>query len=55
MKKKKSLMVEHDFFEKIVPYLMYLGQGEDFKLTTELSETSRKSAMSPPTRHSKAA
>ena len=40
-------MVEHDCFEKIVPYLMYLGQGEDFKLTTELSETSRKSAMSP--------
>ena len=31
-------MVEHDFLEKIVPYLMYLGQGEDFKLPTELSE-----------------
>ena len=26
------------FFGKIVPYLVYLGQGEDFKLTTELSE-----------------
>ena len=23
---------------KIVSYLVYLGQGEDFKLTTELSE-----------------
>ena len=23
---------------KIVPYWVYLGQGEDFKLTTELSE-----------------
>ena len=32
------------FFGKIVPYLVYLGQGEDFKLTTELS---RKSAISP--------
>ena len=35
---KKSLIVEHFFFWKIVPYLVYLGQGEDFKLTTELSE-----------------
>ena len=26
------------FFGKIVSYLAYLGQGEDFKLTTELSE-----------------
>ena len=26
------------FWWKIVPYLVYLGQGEDFKLTTELSE-----------------
>ena len=25
-------------FCKIVPYWMYFGQGEDFKLTTELSE-----------------
>ena len=26
---------ENDFFGKIVSYLVYLGQGEDFKLTTE--------------------
>ena len=26
------------FWGKIVSYLVYLGQGEDFKLTTELSE-----------------
>ena len=26
------------FLGKIVPNLVYLGQGEDFKLTTELSE-----------------
>ena len=26
------------FFGKIVSYLLPLGQGEDFKLTTELSE-----------------
>ena len=26
------------FWGKIVSYLLYLGQGEDFKLTTELSE-----------------
>ena len=26
------------FFGKIVPYLVYLAQGEDFKLTTELSQ-----------------
>ena len=26
------------FLGKIVSYLVYLGQGEDFKLTTELSE-----------------
>ena len=25
-------------FGKIVPYWMYFGQGQDFKLTTELSE-----------------
>ena len=29
---------ENDFFGKIVSYLVYLGQGEDFKLTRELSE-----------------
>ena len=26
------------FFGKIVPYWVYFGQGEDSKLTTELSE-----------------
>ena len=26
------------FFGKIVSYLVYLGQGEDFKLTSELSK-----------------
>ena len=26
------------FWGKIVSYLVYLGQGEDFKLTSELSE-----------------
>ena len=26
------------FFGKILSYLVYLGQGEDFKLTMELSE-----------------
>ena len=26
------------FFGKIVPNWVYFGQGEDFKLTTELSE-----------------
>ena len=26
------------FLGKIVSYLVYLGQGEDFKLTAELSE-----------------
>ena len=26
------------FLGKIVSYLVYLGQGEDFKLTSELSE-----------------
>ena len=27
-----------NFFRKIVPNWVYFGQGEDFKLTTELSE-----------------
>ena len=36
--KKKSLIVEHNFFWKIVPYWMYFDQLQDFKLTTELSE-----------------
>ena len=35
---EKSLIVEHDFFWKIVPNWVYFGQDEDFKLTTELSE-----------------
>ena len=36
---EKSLIVEHGFFFwKIVPYWVYFGQGEDFTLTTELSE-----------------
>ena len=26
------------FFGKVVSYMVYLGQGEDFKLTRELSE-----------------
>jgi len=38
LKKKKSLIVEHDFFGKIVPNWVYFGQGEVFKLTTELPE-----------------
>ena len=37
-KKKKSLIVEHDFFWKIVRNWVYFGQGKDFKLTTELAE-----------------
>ena len=32
------MIVEHDFFWKIVPNWAYFGQGEDFWLTTELSE-----------------
>ena len=40
-------MVEYDLFEKTVLCLVYLGQGGDFKLTTELSEKSRQSAISP--------
>ena len=35
---EKSLIVEHDFFWKIVHNWVYFGQGEDFKLTKELSE-----------------
>ena len=36
---EKSLIAEHDFFGgEIFPYLVYFGQGKDFKLTTELSE-----------------
>jgi len=43
LKKKKSLIEELDIFRKIVPNWMYFGQGEDFKLTTELSEKVRYS------------
>ena len=32
------MIVEHDFFWKKVPYWMYFGQGQNFKLTPELSE-----------------
>ena len=35
---EKSSIVEHDFWGKIVPYWVYFGQGEDFKLTTEPSK-----------------
>ena len=35
---EKSLIIEHDFFWKKVPYWMYFGQGQDFKTTTELSQ-----------------
>ena len=35
---EKNLIVEHDFFWKIVPNWVYFGQREDFKLATELSE-----------------
>ena len=35
---KKSVIVEHEFFWKTVLYWVYFGQGEDFKLTTELSQ-----------------
>ena len=33
---EKSLIVEHDFFSSKL--WVYFGQGEDFKLTTELFE-----------------
>ena len=36
MKMKKSLTVEYDFFWKIVPYWVYFGQDEDFKLDLDL-------------------
>ena len=45
---EKSLIVEHDFFWKIVPNWIYFGQGEDLKLTAEMSEKgqySRKQAI----------
>ena len=34
---EKSLIVEHDFFWKIVLNWVYFGQREDFKLTKELT------------------
>ena len=42
------MIVEHDFFWKIVLNCVYFGQGEDFKLTAELSkkvQCSRNQAM----------
>jgi len=37
--KKKNFDSRTCYFGgKIVPYWVYFGQGEDFKLTTELSE-----------------
>ena len=38
LKKKKSLIVEYNVFWRIVPYWIYFDQGQDFKLTTELSD-----------------
>ena len=38
LKRKKSLIAEHDFFWKIFPNWVYFGQPKDFKLTTELSK-----------------
>ena len=32
------MIAEHDFVWEMVPNWLYIGQGEDFKLTTELSE-----------------
>ena len=42
MKRKKSLIVERDFFGKIVPNRVYFGQREDFKLTTQLSKKEKQ-------------
>jgi len=38
LKKKKSLIVEHDFLGENSSQLGGFGQRENFKLTTELSE-----------------
>ena len=35
---EKKLDSKHNFFWKMVPNWVYFGQGEDFKLTTELSK-----------------
>ena len=32
------MIIKHDCFLEKIPYWMYYGQGQDFKLTTELSE-----------------
>ena len=37
------MIVEHDFFWKIVSNWVYFGQRQDFKLTTELSEKEKYS------------
>ena len=42
--KKTILIVEHDFFGKIVPYWVYFGQGEDLAN----HGTVQKSAIFPP-------
>ena len=41
---KKFDIVEHDCFWKKVPYWVYFGQGQDFKLTTDLSEKEQYSS-----------
>ena len=38
MKKKTSLIVEHNFFWIIDPKWAHFGQDEDFKLSMELPE-----------------
>ena len=35
---ERSLIVQRDFFWKIVPYWEYFGLGENFKLKTEQSK-----------------
>ena len=35
---EKKVIVEHVFFWKTVLHWVYFGQGEDFKLNTELSQ-----------------
>ena len=48
LKKKNSLIEEHDIFWKIVPNWVYFGQGEDLELNAELSakvQYSRNQAM----------
>ena len=38
LEEKKSLIVDNDFFWKVVLYWVHFGNGEDFKLTKELSK-----------------